>query len=58
MFDLNKTPLAPTGCKIGINEKLDAMRTWAPHGAGGWYIGTAMEHYICHNVYVKPKRAE
>ena len=41
-FDFNKTPLSPPGCKIIINEKPDARRTCAPHGADGWYIGTDM----------------
>ena len=47
-FDFNNTPLAPPVFKVFIHENPDARRTWAPHGSGVCYIGTSMEHYICH----------
>jgi hypothetical protein len=48
LFDHNKTPLAPPGCKVLIHEKPDQRRSWDPHGVKGWYLGPAMEHYQCH----------
>ena len=31
---------------------------WAPHVEYGWYIGLAMEHYICHKAYIPKTRSE
>jgi hypothetical protein len=39
-FDFNRTPLAPLGTKILINEKPDKRQTWAYHAVEGWYLGT------------------
>ena len=57
-FHFNKTPLAPPGYKVVINENLYSRRTWAPHGTGGWYIGPDMEHYKYHQIYVNATRLE
>ena len=35
-----------------MNENTDTRRIWAPHVSGGRYIGPAMEHCRCHQVYV------
>ena len=51
-FGINITTLTLHWCKIVIRKNPDTRRTWATHGTGRWYIGTSMEHYICHNVYV------
>ena len=37
-FDLNSTPLAPSGRKIISHEKLTQCTTWIKHGVAGWYI--------------------
>jgi hypothetical protein len=57
-FDYNKTPLAPPGTKVLIHETPNRCRTWAVHGADGWYLGGAPEHYRCYRVYVTKTRAE
>ena len=54
----NKTPLSPPGLKLAIHENTYTRRTWAPHGSGGRYIGPAMKHYRCNQVYVNATRAE
>lgn len=57
-FDYNKTPLAPLGCAVQIYESNTRRGTWAEHSSNGWYIGTSMEHYRCHIIYVKKTRSE
>jgi hypothetical protein len=46
-YDYNRAPMAPPGTRIITHETLNRRRTWAPHGQDGWYIGPALEHYIC-----------
>ena len=57
-FDFNKTPMAPPGTRILIHEKPGQRASWDPHGAKGWYLGPAMEHYRCYRVYTNKTRAE
>jgi hypothetical protein len=57
-FDYNKTPLAPLGCAVQLYESNSRRGTWAEHSTNGWYIGTSMEHYRCHRIYVKKTRSE
>ena len=57
-FGFNKNPLAPPFCKLVIHENPYERRNRAPHRSVGWYIGTAMEHYRCHHIYVNTTRAE
>ena len=56
-FDYNRTPLAPPGTKVVLHEKPSQRGTWAPHGLDGWYVGPAMDHYRCYQVYVPTTRA-
>ena len=58
VFDCNKTPIAPPGCKVVVHESTTNRGTWSPHGVDGWYVGTAPHHYRCHTVYVPKTRAE
>jgi hypothetical protein len=55
-FDYNRTPLAPLGTKAIVHDKPQQRGTWAVHGAAGWYIGYAPEHYQCYHVYVTATR--
>ena len=50
-FNFNRTPLAPPGTKIIIHNKPAIQGSWATRGYEGWYIGTALNHYLCHTVY-------
>ena len=51
-FDFNRTPLAPPGIRVLVHEKPAQRATWAPHAVDGWYIGPALEHYRCHQVWI------
>ena len=44
-FDLKKTPLAPTGCKIIIENRTDEQPAWANYRSRGFYVGPAFHHY-------------
>jgi hypothetical protein len=49
---LNPTPLAPPGTRVIIHKKTAVGQSWAPrHGVDGWYLGSALEHYRCYQVY-------
>jgi hypothetical protein len=51
-YDFNRAPMAPPGTRIIAHETPNWMRTWAPHGQDGWYIGPALEHYRCYTAYI------
>jgi hypothetical protein len=50
--DYNSNFFAPLGCKVEAHVVPEIHETWAPHTASRNYIGNAMEHYHCHNVYI------
>jgi hypothetical protein len=52
LIDYNKTAFGPPGCKIIAHKKPSQRHTWAAHGQPGWYLGPAMNHYRCQNVYI------
>jgi hypothetical protein len=56
--EYNRAPMAPPGTIIISHETPNHRRTWAPHGQDGWYIGTALEHYLCYRVYINKTRSE
>jgi hypothetical protein len=58
LVDYNKTAFAPPGCKIIAHEKPGKRRTWAPRGQHGYYLGPAMYHYRCQNVYISATASE
>ena len=58
VFDYNKTPIAPPGCKVVVHEPPNKRGKWDIHGVDGWYLGMASEHYRCHRVYIQKMRAE
>ena len=51
-FNFTATPLVPVGCKVVVHEKLANRKTWDPAGTHGFYLGPAMQHYICYSCYV------
>jgi hypothetical protein len=55
--DYNRAPLAPPGTRIIAHETPGKIKTWAPHGQDGWYIGPALEHYRCYTVYITKTRS-
>jgi hypothetical protein len=57
-FDYNKTPITPPGIRVVIHTKSNKRGTWAPHGALGFYIGSAPDHYRCWRIYVTITQSE
>jgi hypothetical protein len=56
--DYNKTPLAPLGCKTQCFVGPDNRTSFGEHSIDSWYIGTSIEHYRSHRVFVKETSAE
>ena len=57
-FDFNRIPIAPLGTKLLIYEKLGPRASWSPHAKNGWYIGPALRHYRCFNVWATTTNTE
>jgi hypothetical protein len=55
-FDFLATPLAPPGTRVIAFKPSSIRSTWVPHGDEGWYVGPALEHYRCVNVYFPSTR--
>ena len=51
-FDYNRTPLAPPGIKVLAHLRPEDRPSWSLHAADGYYVGQAMRHYQCHNVWL------
>ena len=51
-FDYNRTPLAPPGIKVLAHILPDDRPSWSPHAIDGFYVGPAMQHYRCHNIWI------
>jgi hypothetical protein len=58
MFNFDKTPLAPPGCKVIVHERPQERGTWADHGIAGFYIGPAMHHFRNYYCYIPSTRGE
>jgi hypothetical protein len=57
-YDFNRAPMAPPGTRIIAHETPNRSNTWAPHGLDGWYLGPALEHYICYTVHITKMRGD
>lgn len=51
-INFDKHPIAPAGTKIVAYEGPDQRASWDPHGVDGYYVGPALQHYRCYNVYI------
>jgi hypothetical protein len=58
LVDYNKTYFALPGCKMIAHKKPGKRLTWAPHGQHAYYLGPAMHHYCCQNVYISATASE
>ncbi len=56
-FDVMATPIAPLGMKVLVHNTPENRGSWEVHGSPGFYIGRALYHYRCHNVWMKDTRA-
>ena len=55
-YDFNRAPMAPPGTRIIAHEKPDQRASWDPHGVDGFYLGPALDHYRCYQVYITKTR--
>jgi hypothetical protein len=51
-YDYSSHPIGPLGCKVLVFEPPNVRSTYGPHGEEGFYIGPAMKHYRCFEVWV------
>jgi hypothetical protein len=56
--EYNRAPMAPPRNISIADETPSCRRKWAPHGQDGWYIGPALEHYLCYKDYINKTRSE
>jgi hypothetical protein len=45
LFDFNKTPLAPVGCRVLIHAKPVTCQSWDYRAKQGFYVGPALDQY-------------
>jgi hypothetical protein len=57
LYDWNRYPLAPLGCKVVVYKDGDSRRYWASQGVDGWYLGPSQDHYRCDWYYIPETRA-
>ena len=41
-----------------VHKTPNKRASWTAHGVDGWYLGPAMDHYLCYRVYITNTRAE
>ena len=51
-YDLNAHPMAPPGTMTLVHKKVEDRNSWNYHCRTGWYIGPALNHYRCVQVYI------
>ena len=52
IFDYNRCPLAPPGCRVLVHEKPQNRTTWSPHALDRWYVGPALDSYRCYHIWM------
>ena len=57
-YDFVAHPIAPPGTLVVVHEKPAARGTWAPHGAKGYYLGPAVQHYHCWRTWILTTSSE
>jgi hypothetical protein len=55
-FDFNATPIAPPGVKVLAHARAGERDTWNTHAFEAWYVGPALEHYHCFQVWAVKSR--
>ena len=46
-------PWAVLGCEVELHKMPAQRRTWTAHTKTGYSLGTSLEHYRCHEIWVK-----
>ena len=54
--DYNSNPYAPLGCAVEVYAHTQLRNMWEAHMELGFYIGTSMEHYRCHQAWISKTR--
>jgi len=49
-YDFKSHPIAPCGIKVLVHEP--NRSSWAAHGVRGFYLGPALAHYRCYNIFI------
>ena len=52
LYDWNRYPLVPQGCKEIIYKTPDERASWAPRGTDTWWLWPSKDHYRCAHYYV------
>ena len=55
-YDFSATPMAPPGTKVIAHSSPDKRGSWELNGEVGWYVGPAMDHYRCVDIYFPTTR--
>ena len=50
-YVFNATPVAPPGTSTFVHEKPAVCGSWEIWGIDGWYLGQALHHYRCLEVF-------
>ena len=56
VFNYEDTPIGPHGCDIIAHRKTGTRNSWDLRGAAGWYVGVALQYYLCHTILAKATR--
>jgi hypothetical protein len=51
-FYFNRTTIVSHGKRLIVHEKPDQWASWDPHGVDGYYMGPALDQYICYQVHI------
>ena len=51
-YNLNKSPMSPTGNCVIVHNKPGRRTSWGNCGTNGWYIGPSLDHYRCIQCYM------
>jgi hypothetical protein len=57
VYDWNRYPLAPLGCKAVVYKDGNTRGAWASRGVDAFYLRLAKDHYRCNNYYIPKTRA-
>jgi hypothetical protein len=55
-YDFNRVPMVPPGTRVIVHENPDQWASWDHHGVDGYYLGPALHHYRCYQVYITKTR--
>jgi hypothetical protein len=57
LYDWNRFPLAPRGCKAVIYKSPAQRGSWGSRGVDAWYLGPSLDHYRCCRYFVPETQA-